>query len=188
MNPLFHDALTASPVIAAIKDPEGLIKCKDCDSRIIFILYGDILTLPDIVGTVKSYGKYAFVDLDLIDGLYPGEVAVDYLKKSTKADGIISTRSSMITRAKCLGLTTVMRFFVIDSMAYASMEKAAKDIGPDMIEMLPGPMPKIAKKILSFSKVPVIASGLISDREDVYALLDAGVTSVSSTNQLVWFI
>ncbi len=188
MNPVLHDALTDSPVIAAIKDPDGLVKCKDCESRIIFILYGDILTIPGIIDTVKSYGKYALIDIDLISGLYPGEIAVDFIHENTKADGIISTHSAVIKRAKCLGLSTVMRFFVIDSMAYDSMERAARELSPDMIEMLPGVMPKVAKRIVAFSRVPVIASGLITDKEDVMALLDAGVTSVSSTNQLVWFL
>lgn len=188
MNPMLHEALTDSPVIAAIKDSDGLARCKECDSRLIFILYGDILTIPDIVDTVKSYGKYAFIDVDLISGLYPGEVAVDFIKKNTRADGVISTKSSVITRAKRLGLSTIMRFFVIDSMAYTSMEKAARELMPDMIEMLPGVMPKIARRIVSFSKVPVIASGLITDKEDVVALLNAGVTAVSSTKEPVWFL
>ena len=50
----FRDALDNSPIIAAIKDDEGLKSCKDIDSSIIFILYGDICTIPEIVATVKD--------------------------------------------------------------------------------------------------------------------------------------
>ena len=45
MKKEFREALEDSPVIAAIKDDAGLEKCLNCDSRIIFILYGDVITI-----------------------------------------------------------------------------------------------------------------------------------------------
>ena len=77
MKKLFKEALEDSPIIAAVKDDEGLSRCLTSDSRIIFILYGDIVTISDIVETVKSAGKLAIVHLDLINGLSSKEVAVD---------------------------------------------------------------------------------------------------------------
>ena len=59
MKKLFKEALEDSPIIAAVKDDEGLSRCLTSDSRIIFILYGDIVTISDIVETVKSAGKLA---------------------------------------------------------------------------------------------------------------------------------
>ena len=55
-----------------------------------------------------------------------------------------------------------------------------------MVEVLPGLMPKILRKICRTSRVPVIAGGLISDKEDVMGALGAGATAVSTTNQGVW--
>ena len=57
---------------------------------------------------------------------------------------------------------------------------------PDVVEVLPGLMPKILKQICKTSKVPVIAGGLISDKEDVMGALGAGAAAVSTTNQKVW--
>ena len=54
MKKLFKEALEDSPIIAAVKDDKGLSRCLTSDSRIIFILYGDIVTISDIVETVKS--------------------------------------------------------------------------------------------------------------------------------------
>lgn len=54
------------------------------------------------------------------------------------------------------------------------------------MEVLPGLMPKILKKICKTSRVPVIAGGLISDKEDVMGALGAGAAAVSTTNQEVW--
>ena len=72
MKKEFKEAIEDSPIIAAIKDDEGLKKCLTSESRVIFILYGDICNIPDIVETVKSSGKIAMVHIDLIAGLsYP---------------------------------------------------------------------------------------------------------------------
>lgn len=61
------DALDNSPIIAAIKDMAGLKKCLTCDSQVIFILFGDICNIADIVDKVKAAGKTAMVHIDLIN-------------------------------------------------------------------------------------------------------------------------
>lgn len=187
MNPIFEDALECSPIIAAVKDDEGLDKCLECDSKIIFVLYGDIITLPEIVDRIKAKNKLAFVHVDLINGLYSSEIAVDFIAKNTNADGIISTKSQVIARAKELSLFTVMRFFIIDSMAFANLEKQIRQAKPDVIEILPALMPKVVKKVSDKVRCPVIGGGLVSDKEDVYSVLSAGATAISSTNSDVWF-
>jgi glycerol-3-phosphate responsive antiterminator len=187
MEDSLREALLDSPVIAAIKDDEGLKRCLECDSRIIFILYGDILSIPAIVDEVKKAGKMAFVHVDLVQGLYSSEAAVDYIKQETKADGVISTKTQVIARARELNLATVMRFFLIDSMALSNIERQMKQAKPDVIEIMPALMPKVIKKVAAKTKCPVIGGGLVSDKEDVIMVLNAGATSISSTNEEVWF-
>lgn len=187
MKRAFKEALENSPIIAAIKDEEGLKKCLTSESQVIFILYGDILTIPEIVQTVKSSGKLAMVHIDLITGLSNKEVSVDYIKKYTLADGIITTRPNLINHAKEIGFYTILRFFLIDSMAYENIERQVKTTKPDVIEVLPA-MAKIVSKICAVSPTPVIAGGLVSDKEDVMSLLQAGVISVSTTTNNLWFI
>jgi len=186
MKKEFKLALEDSPIICAIKDDDGLAKCKDSDSQIVLILYGDICDIADIVEDVKAAGKLAMVHLDLIAGLSSKEIAVDFIKKYTKADGIITTKPALIRRAKELGLYTILRFFVIDSMAFSNIEKQLRTVRPDLIEILPALMPKVLGRICSMSAVPVIAGGLVSDKEDIMELLHVGVSSVSSTNPEVW--
>jgi glycerol-3-phosphate responsive antiterminator len=188
MKKEFREALEDSPIIAAIKDDDGLKRCKESDSRVVFILYGDICSVSDIVAEVKAAGKIAMVHLDLITGLAPKEIAVDFIKKFTQADGIITTKPALIKRAGELSLYTILRLFVIDSMAYENIERQLKNTHPDLIEILPALMPKVVARICKLSSTPVIAGGLVSDKEDVMELLDAGVISVSSTNPAVWFL
>ncbi len=188
MKKEFREALEDSPIIAAIKDDAGLKKCKTSDSKVIFILYGDICSIADIVSEVKSAGKIAMVHLDLITGLSAKEIAVDFIKKYTQADGIITTKPALIKRARELSLSTILRLFVIDSMAYENIERQIKNSHPDLIEILPALMPKVVSRICRMSGTPVIAGGLVSEKDDIMELLAAGVISVSSTNPDVWFL
>lgn len=188
MKKEFKEALEDSPIIAAVKDDAGLKKCLTSESRIIFILYGDICSIADIVTAVKSSGKLAMVHIDLINGFSSKEIIVDFMKQYTTADGIISTKPQLIKRAKELGFYTILRLFMLDSMAYENITCQIKAAKPDLIEVLPALMPKAIAKVCKLSSVPVITGGLVSDKEEVMALLSAGVISISSTNEQVWFL
>lgn len=187
MKQEFFDLIEANPVIAAIKDDQGLAECCVCEEvKVVFILYGDICNINRIVEQVKAADKIAIVHVDLIGGLNGKEVAVDFIKHHTYADGIISTKPALIKRGKELNLYTTLRIFILDSMAFENIQKQMCIAKPDMIEILPGLMPKIITRISKMVKIPVIAGGLISEKEDVVAALSAGAISVSSTNPQVW--
>lgn len=188
LNKEFVDAIENSPIIAAVSDMDHLEKCLSSESKVIFILFGDICNIADIVDQVKSAGKIAMVHIDLIIGLSSKEISVDFIKKYTKADGIISTKYSLIKRAKELGLYTILRFFVIDSLALNNIVKQLSLVKPDFVEVLPGLMPKVIKKISEMTPVPIIAGGLIAEKEDVLSILSSGAISISTTNPDVWFM
>ena len=188
MKQELYEIAEGCPVIAAVKDDRGHRRCLESESSVVFILYGDICTIRQIVDTVKAAGKLAIVHADLIGGLAPKEVAVDFLKTEAGANGIISTKLPLIHRAKELGIYAVFRFFVIDSMALLNIRKQCGICRPDMVEILPGLMPKIIARLSSELSVPVIAGGLISEKSDVTAALEAGAVSISTTDEEVWFM
>ena len=187
MNQEFYDAVEANPVIAAVKHDDGLQAAVEMEEiQVIFVLYGDICTIPEIVDRIKDSGKKALVHIDLIAGLSTKEISVEFIRRQTKADGIITTKPAL---AKELGLFTVLRFFVIDSLALKNIENLESQRGmsrPDFIEVLPGVMPKVLRKIAKVSRIPMIAGGLVTDREDVIQALSAGAVAVSTTNREVW--
>jgi cytidylate kinase len=88
-------------------------------------------------------------------------------------------------RAKELGLAAILRVFLLDSIALESLDKIPPNL-PDCLDLLPGTMPKILRRVCATAKVPVLAGGLIADKEDVMAALEAGITAISTTNQAVW--
>ena len=116
----FEEAIQEAPVIAAVKNDMGLAHALRSECAAVFILYGTILDIGQIVKRIKAAGKLAFVHADLIEGLSNrGEIAVDFLAEATKADGIISTRPNLIHHAKELGLIEV------PGLDYASSNSAA---------------------------------------------------------------
>ena len=128
------------------------------------------------------------VHIDLIDGLATRDVAVDFIAKNTNADGIISTKPFIIHHAKACGLLTVQRFFLLDSLSLNNIYKISSLEAADAIEILPGVMPKIIKKLVKSLQKPLIAGGMIIDKEDIIGALDAGAIAISSTNQNTWLM
>ena len=160
---MFREWLEDCPVIAAVRDDESLRKSFQSECGIIFVLYGDICSIPDIVERIKNQGKIAMIHLDLISGLDSREIAVDYIRKFTRADGIISTKTAQIRRARELGLYTVFRFFLLDSRSVENIKKQCQLTQPDCMEVLPGTVPRVIARITKKQQIPVIAGGLISD-------------------------
>ena len=190
MNQEFYDAVEANPVIAAVKSDAGLQAAVEMEEiQVIFVLYGDVCTIPEILERIKAAGKKAMVHIDLIAGLSAKEISVEFIARQTRADGIITTKPALVRRAKELGIFAVLRFFVIDSLALKNIENLEMQCGtsrPDFIEVPPGVMPKVLGRIAKVSRIPMIAGGLITEKEDVIAALSVGAIAVSSTNQDVW--
>lgn len=181
-------SLEEHPIVAAVKNDSQLEQCIASDCTIVFILYGSINTISRLVNRLKRAGKTVFVHMDLIDGLSPREATVEFIAKEVRPDGIISTKLPLIKCAHTYNLLTVMRVFMIDSMAMENVSRIYREESVDFIEILPGLMPKIIREIKKKTKKPVIAGGLISDKDDIVTALGADAIAISSTNSAVWFM
>ena len=179
--------LARNPIIASVKNEEGLEAALKSDVPVIFLLFGDVLNIRDMVARAHAAGKVVFVHMDLMDGLAAREVSVDFIARHTAADGVLSTKASLTRRAKELGLVAIQRFFLLDSMAIDNISRHLGQETSDLIEVLPGLMPKIISRVrLVAAGKPVIAGGLIREKEDVTAALTAGAVAVSATSPAVW--
>ena len=177
--------LERTPVIPAVKEPETLDQALAHDGAAVFLLCGDNLNIAGLVDRVHRAGKRAVVHGDLVAGLAPKEIAVDYLR-SCGADGIISTRPHIIRRGRELGMLTVLRVFAIDSKAVSNLGKETGIGMPDLIEVLPGTIYRVIARLSRELPVPLIAGGLLADKADVTAALSAGVLCVSASDPQLW--
>ena len=185
MKPELH-LFEVNPIIAAVKDETQLETALASSCEILFFLFGSVCSIPALVEQAKAAGKLAFVHLDLTQGLSNKEVAADFVKEFVHADGVISTRPLQLRRAKAIGLLTVLRVFLVDSLSLANLQKQIDACGADLVEIMPGMMPKIIRKVCAATPVPIITGGLVSDKEDVFAALSAGAQCVSTTCEKLW--
>lgn len=174
------------PIIAAVKDEENLEKALKSDVSIIFVLFGDIMTLPEIVAKIKRKEKFAVVHLDFINGLSNHESVLAYVKIICRADGIITTKRNLIIPAKKQGLFSIIRFFSMDNMSIENICLQVQTAKPDMVEVMPALVTKVIEELNRKIDVPIIAGGLLSTRKEVINALAAGAVCVSASNAEVW--
>ena len=111
---------------------------------------------------------------------------VDGLVRLCRPDGIISTRLPLVRRAQQLGLATVLRAFLIDSMSLTTLLQQLERERPDFVEILPGIIPGGIRETTEKTTIPLIAGGLIRSKQDVFQALQAGVIAVSTSCADVW--
>jgi len=175
-----------APIIAAVKSDGELKKALDSECQVIFLLYGTLLNIDNLVQRVREKGKVCIVHIDLVEGLSSREVAVDGLVKLCRPDGIISTRPPMIRRAQQLGLLTIQRYFLLDSLSLQNILSQMDMQRPDFIEVLPGVIPTVIREITQSTTIPIIAGGLIRGKQDVIQALRSGAVAVSTSCADVW--
>ena len=180
------DRLEENPIIAAVKNNHQLEAAIHSENEVIFLLAGDIFNLKETVKRVKENNKMCFVHFDLIDGIGKNTTALEYVMRTFQPDGIISTKANIISNAKKLGALTIHRHFVIDSMSLQNTIEMIKEIKPHAIEVLPGVIHEAILKIKEETHIPIIAGGLISEKEHIVKALSSGAVGISSTNEKIW--
>lgn len=174
-----------NPVVAALMD-KNWSTAMASSAEIIFLFKASIMTLNDRVAEAHSKNKKLLVHADLIDGISKDKAGLEYLK-TLGVDGIISTRNQLIHFAKEIGLFTVQRLFIIDSMSVKTIQDSVDFAKPDIIELMPAFVSKVIKNFTA-GDIPVIAGGLISTKEEVLQVLEYGVISVSTSESTLWDI
>lgn len=187
-NHPFFEKIADNPIIAAISDHDMIDEAIASPSEIIFLLKGNILNLAEISKKLKDSGKLVFVHMDLMEGLTKESVALEYVSKTCHLDGIITTRTSLLKKAKELNLFTIQRLFLLDSLSLDRGIHSVKNIRPDAVEILPGIVPKMTRFLTEELNVPIITGGLIKDKEDVIESINAGAVGISTSRKEIWYL
>ena len=178
--------LTMRPVIAAVRERADAEQAAHSPVAAVFLLGGSILTLRDTVSLLQEAGKAVFIHLDLCEGLGRDAAAVRWCAENMRPDGLISTKSALLYAAKEAGLITIQRMFLMDSASLASGMKLLKGNPPDLVELMPGLIPKAISAVSRKVNIPVIAGGMITEADEVAGALSAGALAVSTSDRLLW--
>ncbi|MEQ6390144.1 glycerol-3-phosphate responsive antiterminator [Bacillaceae bacterium S4-13-58] len=171
------------PAIKRFKDFDHAMESK---STYVIFLDSRISQIGDLVKVVKEHNKKALVHVDLVRGLKADEYGMEFLLHEAKVDGVISTRTNVITVAKKHKILAIQRLFLLDSHAMESNLKLIDQIRPDYLEVLPGIAPKIIRDVKRKTSIPIIAGGLIQDETDIQNALNAGAIAVSTSLKKLW--
>jgi len=178
--------LTMRPVIAAIRSETDAAQAAKSPTAAVFLLGGSILTLSDTVTMLQGVGKAVFIHMDLCEGLGRDAAAVRWCARNLRPDGVISTKSQLLHAAKEEGLITIQRMFLMDSASLVSGMKMMKGCPPDLVELMPGLIPKAIRAVSGKLSIPVIAGGMITEADEVAGALQAGALAVSTSDRVLW--
>ncbi len=174
-------------IIAAVRTAEEFESAVKSKADIIFHLSPDLHTIAHMAKTAHNCGKKLFIHLDLATGIGKDKSGILYAKNAG-IDGVISTRVSIIKAARECGVFTVQRFFAVDSQSVDTTVEAVKSAKADMIEIMPGVLTKVIKRLRQLVNVPIIAGGLIDEAGEIDDILASGATAVSTGKKELWNI
>nr|MBO2507015.1 glycerol-3-phosphate responsive antiterminator [Bacillota bacterium] len=181
------DWLRGTEVIPALRHDRDLEAALRSPSRVLFLLNADLRTLRPVVDRCRAAGKAVFVHYDLVAGLSADRSGVAFLAGYARPDGLISTRSAVARFSKDSGVQTVLRIFALDSAALATALEVIERTAPDAVEVLPAVLPSwVFAEIRRVHRGPVIAGGLVRNRDDVRRALAAGASAVSASSPALW--
>ena len=181
-----HAALAGYPVIAAVRDQEGLERAVHSPVTVVFILRACLADLGARVALCRDHGKLPFVHLDMVAGLGRDQPALEFVAAAVKPEGVITTKPSLVKPAKEAGLVAVERIFLVDSLSIQTGTKMALARRPDFVEVMPGAMPEVIAGIRRALPLPLIAGGMVTTKEQIISLVRAGVTAVSTSKADLW--
>ena len=173
------------PIIAAVRSDDDFKRALASEVQTVFLLSSNILTVEDFAKRAHESGKLLYVHVDFVDGLSKDAAGVRYLA-TKKIDGIISTRSNVISVAHDCGISSIQRFFMVDSRSVDTALDTLKTSKADMVEIMPGIAYKTIKRIKDRSGIPIIAGGLIDHKDEVFAAISAGASVISTGNPELW--
>lgn len=173
-----------NPVILGMNAWSDFPLVEKNESQIVFLLFGTISDIDDIIRRLKQMGKLVFVNIDMVDGFASKNSVVDFIK-ATEADGVLSAKPHILRYAHDKGLLTVHRFFILDSASWRNIEKQLEISKADIINITPG-WTKVVRWTVERYNVPVVASGLVCDKETVIDNLKAGAIAICTTNHDIW--
>jgi len=178
--------IKSCPVIAAIRDVDDVDTALSRNIKCIFLLTGSILNIKYVVQCIKKANKRAFVHLDLLEGISKDSEGTKYIVEEVRPDGVITTRSNLALSARSMGMFTIQRVFLLDSLAIDTAVKTIKQVEPEAVEVLPGVLTKTLKRIAQRVRTPLVAGGLIETPEEVRQALASGAVAISTTRKSLW--
>ncbi|AQQ55471.1 glycerol-3-phosphate responsive antiterminator [Planococcus lenghuensis] len=174
--------------IAAVKTPKGIEDALANKERIsaIFLLTGSITTIKRYVDVFQESDVPVFIHAEKIGGLLLNNEGLDFISDFVKPFGIVTTKATVIKKAKERNLCVVQRVFMIDSEVYDNVLENKSGLNPDIIEIMPSTLHSVVAAYSTRMTTPIITGGLLSTVEQAESALNSGAIAISTSNEKLW--
>ncbi len=188
LKKIFEGNLQKSKLIAAIKEPKSIekaIKYKENLAATI-LMTGNILNVKNYVEVLQKEKLPVILHVEKIDRLYMDHYGIDFIIDHVQPFAIVTTKSSIINRAKSKGIFVIQRIFLIDTEVYDHLLASVDHIQPDIIEIMPSRAPDYIAKLSKTLPVPIITGGLLTTPNHAKEALQHGAIAVTTSNTKLW--
>lgn len=186
LNQYARTRFDSYPVIAAVRTVDDFTAALSSKVRVIFMVGGDVFKVKKQIVEANDNGILVFFHMDLIEGIGRDGSGISFAKEELGISGVQSTKPHILKLAKQEKLITVHRLFVTDFQSLESGINMVKISKPDFVELTPGILPRIIKKIKSEYNFRIISSGLISNKNDIKVLHASGAQNVVCSTRDLW--
>ncbi len=175
------------PLIASVRDDRALEAALASRCQVIFLLAASVRRLDEVGRAIAGAGRLLFIHLDFVSGLGRDEEALEFLVQATHPAGLITTRSALVQSARRLGVIPLQRLFLLDSQSVNTGIDAARSSRAEVVEVLPGIIPRAIGGIRAqLPHTLIIAGGLVRSAREVGRALQAGASGVSTSSIPLW--
>lgn len=183
-----REALSRNKVIPVVENRAQFLTALTMSAHhVLFLRNCDLFDLKALCQQAAQQGYLLYVNVDRMNGIHPDAAGLHYLVEHLHITGITSTNLKTLTLASTLGLSTMLHIFAADSTGLESAIEMGDVTGVDLFNVSPAlVVPFIAETLTTLLSRPFIASGLISTRRQIQAVVQTGALGVVVPQPELW--
>lgn len=174
-----------NPMVVAVTNEVTLGFALNSTNEIVFLLSGTISDLRVTVNKLLDKGKLVFVHIDMISGMSSSPAVVEYIGDIfDKKIGIITTKPALVKKAISENIRVIHRAFMVDSKSKnIFLDNITQNFTPDAVEIMPAMVHSVIREVRDkLPKMTIIAGGLVTDKKEIYEIINSGADAISTSS------
>ncbi|CCY49353.1 MULTISPECIES: glycerol-3-phosphate responsive antiterminator [Peptostreptococcus] len=174
-----------NPMVVAVTNEVTLGFALNSTNEIVFLLSGTISDLRVTVNKLLDKGKLVFVHIDMISGMSSSPAVVEFIGDIfDKKVGIITTKPALVKKAISENIRVIHRAFMVDSKSKnIFLDNITQNFTPDAVEIMPAMVHSVIREVRDkLPKMTIIAGGLVTDKKEIYEIINSGADAISTSS------
>ncbi|KXI14160.1 glycerol-3-phosphate responsive antiterminator [Peptostreptococcus anaerobius] len=174
-----------NPMVVAVTNELTLGFALNSTNEIVFLLSGTISDLRVTVNKLLDKGKLVFVHIDMISGMSSSPAVVEFIGDIfDKKVGIITTKPALVKKAINENIRVIHRAFMVDSKSKnIFLDNITQNFTPDAVEIMPAMVHSVIREVRDkLPKMTIIAGGLVTDKKEIYEIINSGADAISTSS------